>query len=124
MTSERQLRLRAIALAMTKPLKIFQDGRLVGTIPLWPPRSTSGMFTIRERDFRLASRDGEQVIEADRMICPGDFHCLQGFRDALGAECQPDAAAREFDMHVEGGASRLDAMESTIENMLNRKVER
>lgn len=121
MSRERRLRLREQALAMTPPLKIYQEGRLVGSIPRWPPESSSGIFDIRERDFRLANRDGEQVIVAAPMIGPGDLQLLTGFRSPGGERPQPDAVAHEFDVHLAGGASRLEAMEATIGNLLSKR---
>lgn len=82
------------------PLKVFQGERFVGTVPCFPVVSTSFIFDVRPGDFKPVERDGETVLEAAPMICPGDFECLAGFEDAQGRKTEKGEAAAMFDALV------------------------
>lgn len=68
----------------TEPLRIdiYQGDVLIGSVPDEGLRSRSFIFDIRPGDFRRTTRDGKEILEASRMICPGDFACLEGFRQS------------------------------------------
>jgi hypothetical protein len=93
----------------------------VGTVDRWPLRSRSGIFTVRQYDFWLESRDGETVIMATWSIGPGDFDCLEGFVRADGRAGEPDKAARMFDAYESAGFSRTEAVGAVIEDLLDGK---
>jgi len=63
-------------------IEIWQRDELIGTIPDEAPRSRSGIFDIRPGDFKRAQRDGKDVLQAAPMIGPGDFACLEGFKQS------------------------------------------
>ncbi|HMO74534.1 MAG TPA: hypothetical protein PKD99_02470 [Sphingopyxis sp.] len=79
------------------PLKIYQGGRFVGTVPGFPVASTSLVFDVRPGDFTPAEHDGETVLIAHGSIAPGDFRCLAGFREPDGSARGPGPVAEMFD---------------------------
>src|SRR3990172_3444440 len=82
------------------PLKIFQGGEFIGTVPGYPVVSTSFIFDVRPSDFKPVERGGETVLEAAWNIGPGDFRCLAGFRNKKNMPEEKGEMAAEFDVLV------------------------
>lgn len=100
------------------PFKLFQRDRLIGTVPSFPVRSTSGIFDVRPGDFKLVERGGEQILEATGMMGPGDFACLEGFKRAEGVAAAYDdrSVADDFDRFA--GDMRSAAFGKAVEEVL------
>lgn len=64
------------------PVRVFQAGRLMGTVPGWPVRSSSLIYDVRPDDFIPRDDRGEGVLDAHRSLGPGDFAVIVGFEPA------------------------------------------
>lgn len=73
---------RQIAARLGERLDVYQGGRLVGTMPALPARSTNPLYDVRPQDFKVTQRDGVRVIDADPKLGGGDLESVAGFRPA------------------------------------------
>lgn len=63
---------------------MWQQGRLVGSVPRFPPESRSRwLFDVRPNDFRLRP---DNAIEVDWSVMPGDLLLLKGFKPPVTEE--------------------------------------
>lgn len=69
----------SIARDAARRYDVYQNGRHVGTMGSLPVRSTSWLYDPRPGDFRVETREGQQVIVADPTLGPGDLEAVAGF---------------------------------------------